>query len=197
MSAAVATESSSLLNDVHVLGAPVMCCVAVFLTASIASAQTSQAGSIAPPLSPRNASYSIDVRLEPVTRTITASETITWRNISTKPVDELQFHVYWNAWRNASSTFMRERALAGASPNRLRTDWAAIDITSLTLKTPQGPVDLASSKRFIAPDDGNPDDATVMAVRLPMSIAPGAGVIVQVAWSAHVPRTFARTGAIG
>ena len=35
-----------------------------------------------PPRSPRNASYSIDVRLDPASRTITATEIITWRNIT-------------------------------------------------------------------------------------------------------------------
>ena len=51
--------------------------------------------------------------------------------------------------------------------------------------------------RFIAPDDGNPDDRTVAEVPLAAPVAPGETVNVQIAWSSRVPRTFARTGAIG
>src|SRR5207247_11208477 len=46
------------------------------------------------------------------------------------------------------------------------------------------------------PDDENPEDETVMAVPLAAPIASGADVRIEVAWTAHVPRTFARTGAI-
>ena len=51
--------------------------------------------------------------------------------------------------------------------------------------------------RFIAPDDGNPDDRTVAEVPLAAPVAPGETVNIQIAWSSRVPRTFARTGAIG
>jgi hypothetical protein len=36
-----------------------------------------------------------------------------------------------------------------------------------------------------------------MLIPLPEAIAPGASVTIEVAWTAHVPRPFARTGAIG
>ena len=91
---------------------------------------------IAPPLSPRNASYTITAQLDPATRTITGSETITWRNITTTAATELQFHLYWNAWKDTRSTFMRERALGGSSgADRGRTadDWSRIDVTSIKI----------------------------------------------------------------
>ena len=53
-----------------------------------------------PPLSPRNANYFIDARLDPVARTITASEIIAWRNMTSRPASDLRFHLYWNAWRD-------------------------------------------------------------------------------------------------
>ena len=37
----------------------------------------------------------------------------------------------------------------------------------------EAPLDLTSAKRFIAPDDGNRDDQTVMAVALPQPVPPG------------------------
>ena len=57
--------------------------------------------------------------------------------------------------------------------------------------------DLTGAKRYVAPDDDNPNDETVMLIPLPEAIAPGASATIEVAWTAHVPRPFARTGAIG
>ena len=155
----------------------------------------SMSGVLTPPLSPRNASYTITARLDPATRIITGSETIAWRNITSRPAVDLQFHLYWNAWNNTRSTFMRERALgAGADDRGRRADeWARIDVTAIRI----GGTDRTASKRFIAPDDDNPNDETVMSVPLEQPIEPGATATIEIAWTAHVPRTFARTGAIG
>src|SRR5262245_49328803 len=60
------------------------------------------------PLSPRNANYTITARLDPRSRTLSGSEVIVWRNISGRSTDELQFHLYSNAWRDTRSTFLRE-----------------------------------------------------------------------------------------
>jgi hypothetical protein len=170
-------------------------CLSALAWQSPASAQLAQTGAFAQPLSPRNANYTITARLDPATRTITGSETITWRNITTKPATDLQFHLYWNGWKNTHSTFMRERALgSGNNEGRRRPDeWASIDVTAVTVAGS----DRTASTRFIAPDDENPNDETVMSVPLAQPIEPGASAAIEVAWTAHVPRTFARTGAIG
>ena len=59
------------------------------------------------------------------------------------------------------------------------------------------PVDLTKQMRFIAPDDGNEDDRTVMAVTLPAPVEPGETITLDIAFTAKIPRPFARTGAIG
>ena len=151
-----------------------------------------------PPRSPRNASYSIDVRLDPVSRTITGTEIITWRNITTKPVDELRFHLYWNAWRDDRSSWQRERKLARAPARVTRPeDRASIDVSAIRLKHGEQSIDLTRTMHFIAPDDGNADDRTVLQAPLPEPAAPGSTLTIEIAWTAHVPRTVARTGAVG
>jgi hypothetical protein len=182
------------------------------LITSVASAQSAGTGVVSPPLSARNASYSIDARLDPATRTITGSEVIAWRNVTTKTVNDLRFHLYWNAWRNDRSTWLREAALGRSTfRNRREDERGRIDVTSIALLPSESPgtvplkpetatgsrTDLTAAGRFIAPDDGNRDDQTVMSVPLPQPVAPGGGVSVEVKWTAHVPRPFARTGAIG
>ena len=103
-------------------------CVAIALTlASVASAR-------AQPRSPRNASYTIDVTLDSRARTLSGRETLVWTNITTVATRELQFHLYYNAWRNLESTWMREHRLTswwGAAGTRRNEDFAAIDISSL------------------------------------------------------------------
>ena len=69
--------------------------------------------------------------------TLTASEHIVWRNITANPTSELQFHVYWNAWRDTKSTFLRERALVAAD-RHADDDFARIDITSLSYRAGVG-----------------------------------------------------------
>jgi hypothetical protein len=151
-------------------------------------------------LSPRNASYAITARLDPKSRTLTGDEILTWRNTSASPATTLRFHLYYNAWRNTRSTWMRDRRLAGETPlaSRPESDWGWIDVTNIRVIAPRGsPADMTARARFVAPDDGNAEDRTVLEVPLDRAIAPGETANIQVAWSSRVPRTFARTGAIG
>ncbi len=153
-----------------------------------------------PALSSRNASYTIDARLEPATHKIAGRETLAWRNITTRPVSDLRFHLYWNAWKNNRSTWMRERRLAGETRlmGRPAEDRSSIDLTSVQLRDAEaGAIDLTHDVRFIAPDDGNTDDQTVVSVPLPRPVGPGESATVDIRWTAQVPRTFSRTGVIG
>jgi hypothetical protein len=58
---------------------------AVLSALTSAAAPAAVTGVVDPPRSPRNASYTIAARLDPATRTITATETIAWRNITGQP----------------------------------------------------------------------------------------------------------------
>jgi len=145
--------------------------------------------------SPRNASYQLLATLDPGTHTITGSGRITWRNITTAPARDLRFHLYWNAWRDANSSWMREQRLgrSGAFARRPADDWGSIDLVSVVTRG----TDLRARASFVAPDDGNAEDRTVLAVPLDAPVLPGETLEIDVAWTARVPRTFARTGRIG
>jgi hypothetical protein len=149
--------------------------------------------------SPRNASYVLDATLDPAARTITGAGTLTWRNVSGVDATELRFHLYWNAWRNADSSWMREQWLGRNAllARRPAGDWGWIDMTALALRTPDGAADLLGRARFISPDDGNPEDRTVLSAPLDRAVRPGETVTIDLGWTTRVPRTFARTGAIG
>jgi hypothetical protein len=146
--------------------------------------------------SPRNASYEIDVRLDPRDRSLHGTERIHWRNISANAATELQFHLYWNAWRNAESTWLRERRMAGNTATPRSDAWGSTDITKLRLIKDGRTDDLTNRLHFISPDDGNTADRTVAAVALPASVAPNETVDIDIEWAAKIPRPFARTGYI-
>ena len=150
--------------------------------------------------SPRNANYDIDVRLDHATRTLTGTAMIRWRNIGQAATESLRLHLYWNGWRNTASTWMREYQLAeGDTTGTQAGDWSFINVTALALADANGTpaTDLMPTFTFVQPDDGNPEDRSLAAVTLPRAVAPGSEVVLQVAWTARVPRTFSRTGAIG
>jgi len=160
---------------------------------------TSAPPAAASPRSPRNANYTITARLDPTSRTLSGDELLTWRNTSSSPATSLRFHLYYNAWRNTRSSFIREQVLTGntEADERPESDWGWIDITSIKLVGTAAPVDVTQTLRFIAPDDGNVEDRTVAEVPLTAPVAPGQTINVQIAWSSRVPRTFARTGVVG
>jgi hypothetical protein len=122
---------------------------------------------------------------------VEGSETLKWTNPSDGPVGELRFHLYWNAFRNDRSTFNRE------SGGQLRGDtvdvgkgWGYTDVTSLKWDG----AELVKGARFESPDDGNPDDRTVLVVPLPRPVAAGETATLAIAWKAKVPKVYARAG---
>lgn len=145
--------------------------------------------------SPRNANYALDATLDTATWTLAGSGRITWTNRTTAPARDLRLHLYWNAWRDNDSSWMREQRLGRNARllSRPDDDRGSIDLRSLSLEGD----DLLSRAAFIAPDDGNPLDRTMLAVPLDRPVAPGATVAIDMTWTARVPRTFARTGRLG
>ena len=109
--------------------------------------------------SERNANYDIDVTLDPDARTLTGSETITWRNTGAVAAYSLRLHLYWNAFRNSESTWMKQRRLAGDNPVAEwdADDFGYTDVTGIQIVGPDGApaVDLKPTFRAISPSDQN------------------------------------------
>lgn len=145
------------------------------------------------PLSPRLANYQIDVTLDPATKKLIGRETLTWRNPSNDVIQELQFHLYLNAFRNDKSTFMRESGgqLRGdrIDRNAKENPYGSVDITSIKVRGGQ-----SLAYQFIQPDDNNRDDHTVVRVPLSKAVGPGETIVLDIQFRAKLPKIFARTG---
>jgi hypothetical protein len=150
--------------------------------------------------SPRTTSYDIDVTLDPSARTLTGSEVITWRNTGSVPAYSLRLHLYWNAFRNTNSTWLKQRRLAGDDPfgAAREDDFGYMNVTALTFLNADGTeTDLMPRFRHISPDDQNRDDRSLAAADLPVAVAPGQSMRVKVNWTGRFPKNFDRTGVIG
>jgi Peptidase family M1 domain len=164
-----------------------------------------QGKAIGAPLSDRIASYVIDAKLDPEARKLTGRETVTWVNKSAEPQATLWFHAYWNAFKNAKSTFYKDAAAqegfrdeapgrSGRYPKRKPDEWGWMRVTRAAL--PDG-TDLLGSLRWQHPDDDNADDQTVFTLTLPQPVPPGGTVTFELGWESRVPRAVARSGYAG
>ena len=171
---------------------------ALIYSAAGGAAQRSAAAAALPaakPLSVRVVAYHIQARLDPVKKTIDATETLTYHNLTGKPLSVFPFHLYLNAFQ-PKSTFMREVRMTGTRGTGPNDNWdpkrfGSITVTSFKVA---GGQDLTAQMQFIQPDDHNPDDRTVFEVRLPRPVAPGTDVQFEIAFHDQLPEVVERTG---
>ncbi len=145
------------------------------------------------PLSPRIANYNINLSLDVDNKQVNASQRVVWRNIGTTPVDELQFHLYYNAFKNTESTFMKEGSLSrGLSPDSVEEcSWGWVEV--LSFKDSLG-TELIGGAEYIHPDDDNEQDQTVLRIPLNEPVAPGSTVAFDMQWHSQIPKIMPRTG---
>jgi len=144
-------------------------------------------------LSPRIASYDIAARLDVEAHEISATETLYWKNPSADTVKTLQFHLYYNAFKNNQSTFMQGRNFPSFLQNGDddACHWAWIDIDEMTDTSGN---DLTQNMRFIQPEDGNDADQTVLEVTLENPVSPYDSTTIDMKWRSKIPNIAPRTG---
>ena len=144
-----------------------------------------------PPLpaqSPRNANYTIQARLDPQAHTIAGSLVLEWRNLSGVPLQSFPFHLYWNAFSNNLSTSARGEGRRAARANHGVRGFGYTRVRSIRLLADAGTqTDLTRTIRYLAPDDANGDDRTVMEVTAPAPVPPGGTARFAIDWTSRVP----------
>ena len=167
----------------------------VFLAAAAAPGVSQTGDSEAKPLSTRVVAYQIDARLNPENKTIDATETLTYRNLTGQPQQTFPFHLYLNAFQ-PQSTFMTEVRRGGTRGTGPESGWdpkhyGAVEIRSFAVN---GAGNLTDQLQFIQPDDHNANDHTVVQVTLPKPIAPNADVTFHITFHDQLPEVVERTG---
>jgi hypothetical protein len=147
-----------------------------------------------PEVSTRNASYTIEARLDPDAHRITGVLVLDWRNTSAQALSSFPFHLYWNAFRNNLSTTARgegRRAPDDAKRDDRSFGWTEVKSIRLLGEPDE---DLLPTLRYLN-EDGNTDDRTVMEVRTARPIEPGASGRFRIEWQSLVPHgTVGRAG---
>jgi hypothetical protein len=146
------------------------------------------------PLSQRVVAYAIDAKLDTKAKTLDATETLDYKNLTGQPLDSFPFHLYLNGFRPESSFSYETHANGGI--RAVENSYPPEKIGGIEIKaiSADGFGDLSKSWRFIAPDDGNSADHTVMLVKLAKPLAPGETIRFHIAFHDKFPVSIARNG---
>jgi hypothetical protein len=139
--------------------------------------------------------YEIWVELDDAAKMLRGKEDIVWTNRTREAVPDMLFHLYWNAFKNSSSTFLREVAedslfARGSEPKD--GEWGWVDVTDIRLADGR---DLGPTEEFIRRDEPvHEGDQTVLRVRFPEPVKPEDNVRLRLEFRSKIPRTVARSG---
>ncbi len=141
-----------------------------------------------------NVRYEIWVELDDQNKMLHGKENITWHNNTRDDVQDMWFHLYYNAFKNEKSTTIQESKEGRLGEFGLEIKegrWGWVDVTSIKLA--DGP-DLKPTMEFITQDKPiHPDDQTVMRVLFPESVKPGGEVHLQLEFESKIPRSADRS----
>lgn len=142
-----------------------------------------------------NIGYEIWVELDDENKKLYGKEHITWFNTTQDEVQEMWFHLYYNAFKNEKSTAIQESGGETFGPlgiNVKEGEWGWIDVTDIRLADG---TDLKPTMEFITRDEPvHPGDQTVMRIRFPEPVKPGEDVHLQLEFNSRIPRTILRSG---
>src|SRR5580692_4653476 len=146
------------------------------------------------PLSQRVVHYEINAKYDAAKHIIDATEVLTYHNLTGQPLDHFPFHLYQNAFQ-PNATWVREAKRDG-SRDTAYDKWEAKEYGSEEIKGIEvvGQGDLTAQLHYIAPDDGNKDDKTVIDLPVARPIAPGETVQFKITFQTKFPETQARSG---
>lgn len=143
------------------------------------------------PLSERIANYNISVKLDTTEHSLHGTQILNWKNTSSDKITELQFHLYLNAFKGDSTTFMKESGGRHRGFSKKDKVWGWIDVNSMRIVNGE---DLTNKIEFYQPDDSNKHDQTVIRVPLAKPILPGENIELNIDFTSKMPNIFARTG---
>jgi len=163
-------------------------CVFILLTLQAGSGSTQE------PFSDRVVYYDMSASLDVRQKQLDAHTELTWINPSDDTVGTLQFHLYLNAFRNSASTWMREGEQFLEFFGKQWFDdcgWGWVSIDEMYDRAGR---DLTNGFQFLQPEDGNPEDRTVLQVQLIDPVLPRDTLRISFNWTSRIPNAMVRTG---
>jgi hypothetical protein len=139
------------------------------------------------PLSERTTGYDIAAVLETESKTVTGDMTAWWVNRSAMPVDHALLHLYLNAFSSNKSSFASSGRWSPAGDE----GWGYVRINRMSDEYGN---DLTMTMHYVAPDDGNINDRTVLQIDLPRPVQPGDTLKLNILFESKLPSPIVRTG---
>jgi hypothetical protein len=177
----------------HLAIAVVLLAASPFLHSQLSVATNSPNGA---PLSQRVVDYNIDARLDTDHKTLEATETLTYHNLTGQPLTTFPFHLYLNAFRPESTFTTGTRRYGGVRGEFAGDYYPPEKLGEITISHIDADSygDLTSTLHFTAPDDGNMDDHTVAEIALPRPLPAGESITFHIAFHDKFPLSVARNG---
>lgn len=178
----------------HLLTAAAIFCTSIVLQAQTGSIATNSPGG--QPLSTRVVAYTIDAHLDTDKKSLDATETITYKNLTGQTLPTIPFHLYLNAFRPESTFTSETHFNGGVRDSESDNDYPPEKLGSIVIShiEADGYGDLTPAMHFIAPDDGNAQDHTVAEITLPHPLAPNDSITFHLAFHDQFPLSVARNG---
>jgi len=144
-------------------------------------------------LSPRTANYRMNLVMDGEQHMVAGESQIQWKNTSPDTIDEVHMYMYLNAFKNTETSYLRpggRRVPSGDLYNRKPEEWGWIKVNKAYQENEEGVLE----QRYIQPDDGNPEDETVLQISLAIPVLPGNTLTLRVEYESKLPRIISRVG---
>ncbi len=152
------------------------------------------AQAFAEPLSPRTASYDMDIYLDAENKQVRAQQTLIFTNPSADTIYNMRFHMYYNAWKNNKTDFFTETGRIPRTKPQNEIDdciWSWVEVTKVVDEAGN---DLSDRLSYVQPDDDNVNDHTVLDLQLEEPVMPFATYRLEMDWHSQIPPLMIRTG---
>jgi len=137
----------------------------------------------------RSIQYKMKVELMPAQKMLKGEMWLEWTNQSADTLNELQFHLYMNAFKNENSSFFKnsDYFLRKKGDGRIVLKKIIIDNQK----------EKSWNTAYIQPDDKNKDDETVIRLPLDAPLLPGKKIQVYILFDTYLPKIVSRAGYAG
>lgn len=129
--------------------------------------------------------YNIDVSLNEIEKSLTGTETITYKNNSPSSLDFIWFHIWPNAYKNEKTALFQQLKNDASRKNKL-DKYKPGSIEGLNFNT--------NGKALAIEAHPNPNYIDIIKVKLLSTLKPGDSVVISTNFKVNLPSYFSRSG---
>jgi len=128
-----------------------------------------------------SADYKLNVDFNPDKKLLTVEEKIIWKNLTEYSTDEIQFHLYANAFSNNKTELGKKFSFDESERTKIQIHSLAVN-------------GIVSQFEYFQPEVHNPHDSTVARINLDKPVLPGDSVLIDIEYELIIPRGRLRFG---